>query len=227
MSEKDAGIGNPRGLAITAEDGRYRFANLLPGTYYLAAGPFTPLPETACLNFQPEPKTGYPGVYYPGVPDLASASPISLSAGQQAEANFALNEVPAYNISGTISGYAPNQGVEPSVVRPVREPGLLLLSVQSGQWPLRLPRGARRGLCAEGVFAVCSEPASSRRGALECRFQHLQLATGAGSRDFDSRLGAHGISGAIGTPARMITVPFAVAGPAAWSSPAGQPTRRQ
>ncbi|HEY4899300.1 MAG TPA: carboxypeptidase-like regulatory domain-containing protein [Terriglobales bacterium] len=99
-----------KGLAITTEDGRYRFANLLPGTYYLAAEPFTPLPETL-FDFQPDLKTGYPGVYYPGVPDLASSSPISLSAGQQAEANFSLEEVPSYNISGTISGYLPNQGV--------------------------------------------------------------------------------------------------------------------
>jgi hypothetical protein len=98
-----------KGIANTTEDGRYRFANLLPGTYYLATAPFTPLPETL-FDYQPEQKTGYPAVYYPGVPDLASSSPISLSAGQQAEANFSLNEVPAYNISGTVSGL-PNQGV--------------------------------------------------------------------------------------------------------------------
>ena len=99
-----------KGLAVTAEDGRYRFANLLPGTYYVATGPITPQPDTL-FDPPPEPKTGYPGVYYPGVPDLASASPISVSAGQQAEADFSLNEVPVYNISGTISGYMPNQGV--------------------------------------------------------------------------------------------------------------------
>jgi hypothetical protein len=95
-------------IANTAEDGRYRFANLSPGTYYVSTTPFTPRPETL-FDFQPESKTGYPGVYYPGVPDFNSASPISLSAGQQTEANFTLNEVPAYNISGTISGYAPGQ----------------------------------------------------------------------------------------------------------------------
>jgi hypothetical protein len=95
-------------IANTAEDGRYRFANLSPGTYYVFTTPFTPRPETL-FDFQPESKTGYPCVYYPGVPDFNSASPISLRAGQQTEANFTLNEVPAYNISGTISGYAPGQ----------------------------------------------------------------------------------------------------------------------
>ncbi|HEY4960126.1 MAG TPA: carboxypeptidase-like regulatory domain-containing protein [Terriglobales bacterium] len=99
-----------KGTAVTDEDGHYRFANLLPGTYYLAAEPFVP-PLESVFELPPEPKTGYPGVYYPGVPDLASSSPISLSAGQQAEASFSLNEVPSYNISGTISGYMPNQGV--------------------------------------------------------------------------------------------------------------------
>jgi hypothetical protein len=95
-------------IANTAEDGRYRFANLTPGTYYVSTTPFTPRPDTL-FDLQPDSKTGYPGVYYPGVPDFNSASPISLSAGQETEANFSLNEVPAYNISGTISGYAPGQ----------------------------------------------------------------------------------------------------------------------
>jgi hypothetical protein len=98
-----------KGTANTAEDGRYRFANLLPGTYHLATAPFTP-PVESVFEISPESKTGYPGVYYPGVPDMASSSPIQLSAGQQAEANFSLSEVPSYNISGTLSGYPPNQG---------------------------------------------------------------------------------------------------------------------
>ena len=50
-------------------------------------------------------------MYYPGVPDLASASPIQLAAGQQAEANFSLNQVTVYAISGTVTVTLPNQGV--------------------------------------------------------------------------------------------------------------------
>ena len=99
-----------KGVANTSDDGRYRFANLLPGTYYVSAAPTSAQVESV-FEAPPEPKTGYPGVYYPGVPDLASASPVILAAGQQAEANFTLNEAPAYKISGTISGYSPNQGV--------------------------------------------------------------------------------------------------------------------
>jgi len=99
-----------KGTAITAEDGRFRFANLVPGTYYLATTPFTPTIDSV-FEVPAESTTGYPGMYYPGVPDLASSSPIALTAGQQLEANFSLTETPAYKISGTIVGYAPGQYV--------------------------------------------------------------------------------------------------------------------
>jgi Carboxypeptidase regulatory-like domain len=99
-----------KGVAMTDEDGRYRFANLRPGSYYLSASPYTPLAE---IMFEPDepPKSGYAGAYYPGVRDLASASPLQLAAGENSEANFTLSEVPVYAISGTVSGYLPNRGV--------------------------------------------------------------------------------------------------------------------
>lgn len=98
-----------KGSAMTDEDGQYRFANLRPGTYYLSAGPYTPLAESM---FEPEERVtwGYQESYYPAATDLASASPIQLRGGQQTEANFVLNQVPVYAVSGTISGYGPNQG---------------------------------------------------------------------------------------------------------------------
>src|SRR5271157_1330840 len=100
---------NPRGFTQSDEGGRFRFANLMPGTYYLAAGPGSD--GVRILADDKEPKTGYPSLYYPGVPDLASASPILLGAGQQAEADFSMTAVPVYHISGTLTGYLPDQGV--------------------------------------------------------------------------------------------------------------------
>jgi Carboxypeptidase regulatory-like domain len=99
-----------KGSANTDEDGLFRFAGLHPGSYYVSAAPFTPVADTT-LDAEQPPKSGYAGVYYPGVPDLASASAIQLAAGQQAEANLSLNPVPMYTVSGTVSGYEPNQGV--------------------------------------------------------------------------------------------------------------------
>ena len=106
-----------KGSAVSDEDGRYRFANLRPGSYYVGASPYTPLPQTL-LDADESPKTGYPGAYYPGGPDLASTSPIQLSAGEHAEANITLSEVPVYAVSGTVSGYAANQGVGLQVFDP-------------------------------------------------------------------------------------------------------------
>lgn len=107
-----------RGQQQTDEDGRYRFANLMPGTYYLTAGPSSD--ENRLLAETEQPKTGYSSVYYPGVPDLASASPIQLAAGQHAEADLSLTAGPVYRVTGSVTGSPAQQGV-----------GLLFLS-QSG-----------------------------------------------------------------------------------------------
>jgi Carboxypeptidase regulatory-like domain len=98
-----------RGQQQTDEDGRYRFANLIPGTYYLAAGPG--IDDTLLLAGTERPKTGYASIYYPGVPDLASASPIQLAAGQHAEADFSMSAGPVYRITGSVTGYPPQQAV--------------------------------------------------------------------------------------------------------------------
>jgi len=98
-----------RGQQQTDDDGRYRFANLMPGTYYLAAGPGRD--ETRILAGAEKPKIGYPCIYYPGAPDLASASPLQLAAGQHTEADFSMAAGPVYHVSGSVAGYAPQQGV--------------------------------------------------------------------------------------------------------------------
>ncbi len=105
-----------RSMADTDEDGHFRFPSLMPGTYYLAAGPGNV--GTQLLAADAKPKTGFPLVYYPGVPDLSSASPIQLSAGQQAEADLSLNAVPVYQVSGTVTGYFPDEGVGVQVFNP-------------------------------------------------------------------------------------------------------------
>jgi Carboxypeptidase regulatory-like domain len=108
-----------RGMTETDEDGRFRFPNLMPGPYYLAAGPSNV--GAQLLAADEKPKTGFPLVYYPGVPDVSSASPIQLSAGQQGEADFSLSAVPVYQLSGSVTGYLAEQGVGVQVFNPSGE----------------------------------------------------------------------------------------------------------
>ncbi len=106
----------PRGMVETDEDGLFRFAGLMPGTYYLSAGP-----REGELQLMPEgekQKSGFPHVYYPGVPDFAAASPIQLGAGQQTEADLSLTAVPVYQVAGMVSGHTPDQGVGFQVLTP-------------------------------------------------------------------------------------------------------------
>ena len=106
----------PRGMVESDEDGLFRFAGLMPGTYYLAAGP-----REGELQLMPEgekQKSGFPHVYYPGVPDFTAASPIQLAAGQQVEADLSLSAVPVYQVAGMVTGHTPDQGVGFQVLTP-------------------------------------------------------------------------------------------------------------
>jgi len=96
------------GYMQTDEDGKFRIANLMPGTYYLAAGPSWE--HNQLLPGGGGPKTGYSNSYYPGVSDLASASPIRLAAGQQAQADLSLNTSPLFHVNGTVTGYPEAKG---------------------------------------------------------------------------------------------------------------------
>ena len=106
----------PRGMTETDEDGHFRFHGLMPGTYYLAAGPREG--ETQLVVAGDKQKSGFPHMYYPGVPDFTSASAIQLAPGQQAEADFSLGSVPVFQVSGSVSGQMPDQGVGFQVLTP-------------------------------------------------------------------------------------------------------------
>ncbi|HVM91267.1 MAG TPA: carboxypeptidase-like regulatory domain-containing protein [Terriglobales bacterium] len=95
-------------MSTSDDDGQFRFGGLQPGAYSLSVGPENWRPRAA--GSRPH---GYTQVFYPNAPDFSSASMISLTAGQQAEANFSLSPEPLFEISGQIAGGPP--GLESSI----------------------------------------------------------------------------------------------------------------
>ena len=89
--------------ALTNEDGEFRVVGLQAGTYYVAVdqSTVTTLSQKGVPNAREQT---YPKVFYPGVSDLASATPIEIAPGQDAEANFTLSPELMYQVTGTLSG---------------------------------------------------------------------------------------------------------------------------
>lgn len=97
----------PMNSTQTNEDGEYRIAGLKPGTYYLQAGPrfLTTWIGTPGARAR---EAAYRPLFYPGVSDLSSATPLQVSAGQQLQADLSLNPDPVFRISGTLAGMPPS-----------------------------------------------------------------------------------------------------------------------
>jgi len=94
----------------TDEEGEFRQAELQPGKYFVFVGPsFWPTSFPSRLS--QGGAHGYPGVFYPGVADLSSATAIDITPGKHAEINLSLTSQLFYRISGTVSGYGPGQAV--------------------------------------------------------------------------------------------------------------------
>lgn len=94
----------------TNEEGQFRLAELQPGTYFLFVGP-SPQPASFSGSAARPNAQGYPAVFYPGGSDISSAAPIQVTPGKHLELNINLARQPFYRISGTVSGYAQEIGV--------------------------------------------------------------------------------------------------------------------
>ncbi len=99
----------PQGIVLTDEEGGFRIANLMPGSYYLSVGPTWDPAMTALGN--PPRQRGYPELFYPGVPEIDAATPLEITPGEQVEADISAKLVPMYDISGTITGFTPGTGI--------------------------------------------------------------------------------------------------------------------
>ncbi|HLZ10585.1 MAG TPA: carboxypeptidase-like regulatory domain-containing protein, partial [Chloroflexota bacterium] len=94
---------------VTNDLGNFRIPDLPAGSYYLVV---VPQEVHAYRRGTDEIPTGYPRVFYPGVPDFSSANPIKVSAGRESIANFALAAKPFVRLSGKVSGYPPGSSVD-------------------------------------------------------------------------------------------------------------------
>jgi hypothetical protein len=83
--------------ARTNSEGEFRFAELQPGNYKVLTNermdndPVTAVPGGQAY--------GFPPVFYPGAPDFASSSTISLTAGQSVQIDLPLTRQPYYLVS--------------------------------------------------------------------------------------------------------------------------------
>ena len=139
-----------RNSVQTDEDGNFRIAELPPGQYLLSlkAGNVSRriLGNQSAGSQSGQRPEAYPAiVYYPGASEDTNAEPISLLAGQHAEANFSVAPLPAYRVTGTVSRAGDWKDVGAPVV--VDHRGQPLLSAeefdqQTGSFTFRaLPAG--------------------------------------------------------------------------------------
>jgi len=97
-----------RQMTLTDDAGEFRLANLVPGSYYLQAGPIWDFDNPHGIEGRDQ---SFPAVFYPAASDLGGAALIELSAGQQVNTNLILSPAPLYKISGRIIGGLAGQGV--------------------------------------------------------------------------------------------------------------------
>ncbi len=132
---------NQAGGTNTNEDGEYRMGSLMPGWYYVVAGPSS---ETVWLG-SPGTKGRegtFPEVFYPGARDLSSATSIQLAPGQQVEANISIAAEPVYRVSGAVEGVGESQGMNIEFATESGDPVPIPTEYgENGKFDARVPAG--------------------------------------------------------------------------------------
>jgi hypothetical protein len=95
-----------RGQGFTDDAGVYVIENVMPGSYAVGSFslPVSPVPAPGSVTTGATRSEVYPRKYYPDAPDLSSAQLVDLKAGQELPLDFALSAVPAFRLSGVVSG---------------------------------------------------------------------------------------------------------------------------
>jgi protocatechuate 3,4-dioxygenase beta subunit len=126
--------------AATDDQGRYRFAHLPPGTYFVSvsAQPWYAQRTTRLrtkqegqdVEFSSFHSSGeenkaldvvYESVFFPDSSDLAGAAPLALNANDTATADFRLRPIPALHVLVRTPATDPNQGIHIQVTQSLGE----------------------------------------------------------------------------------------------------------
>lgn len=150
--------------ATTDSDGVFHLGNLAPGDYILFTETSFDRPGIAMGG---SVRWGYPAVYYPGVTDAAAAGVVTVSAGQNAEADFALTRQQFYpltaHVRGIDSGMPAGFQILDSAGRAVGLPArydpqeqVLRANVPSGAWILQGHSSGRERLFGQTAFQIAN-----------------------------------------------------------------------
>jgi len=146
----------PLSQAVTDEDGNFRVASLFTSRFQVE------LQANRARNLN---KEGYPAVvYYPGVPDLASAQPLDVGHGRQLDLQFLIKREPVFKVSGTIAGadgddvnvrLRTRSGEDVVLARSVSRPGTFeITSVPAGAYVVEGRTRRNKGVNLYGEMPV-------------------------------------------------------------------------
>ena len=91
--------------SLTRGSAEYEFANLQPGTYYLAAAARPWFAESNTDTNTPNAlDVAYPVTFFDGADRASAAQPLTVKAGDAVQANFSLRAVPAVHLTVPPSG---------------------------------------------------------------------------------------------------------------------------
>ena len=91
----------PVGMALSDDQGEFRFSGLPPGRYYIAAS----RPFTGSFGATAKQETRqYVRTFFPGVTEMESASPVEVRAGDEVPVNLTLMKADTVPVSGTVLG---------------------------------------------------------------------------------------------------------------------------
>jgi Carboxypeptidase regulatory-like domain len=133
-----------RSQSTTDEDGQFRIANLQPGQYLLSTGPMFGVGRRRVRGKRTSREEQISNTFYPGVPEMEAATPITVLSGQQAQADFLLKPEPVFKVSGVVSGFLPATPNAPQVATRSGEPlpAPVNFDPQTGKFDVELPAGS-------------------------------------------------------------------------------------